>query len=333
LHEFQLTPQGTALITAYDPIHCDLASAGGSADGAVTDGTFQEIDVRTGLVMFQWTSLDHVAFAESYMSARGSSTSMPYDFFHVNSINLDPDGTLLVSARNTWTVYELDPRTGQIVWRLGGKRSSFAMGAGTPTAWQHDPRVLANGEISIFDNGASPTVHPQSRGIVVALNGRSATLVEQLVHPSPLLAESQGNVQELENGDWFVGWGQEGDLSEFGPTGALLFDAHFPAHTQSYRDFRFQWTGTPHEPPTFAFHASGAGAGVVYASWNGATLVDGWRVLTGASAKALGQAAQAPRSGFETAIALPAGAAGRYMTVQALNAAGQVIGAAPVART
>ncbi|HEV2974834.1 MAG TPA: arylsulfotransferase family protein [Solirubrobacteraceae bacterium] len=333
LHDLQLTPRGTALITAYEPILCDLSAAGGSSHTGVTDGVLQEIDVKTGLVMFQWTSLDHVALAESYMSARASSTSMPYDYFHINSINLDPDGTLLVSARNTWTVYEIDPHTGQIVWRLGGKRSSFAMGAGTPTAWQHDPRVLADGEISIFDNGSSPTVHPQSRGIVVALNGQSATLVEQLVHPSPLLAESQGNVQQLENGDWFLGWGQDGDLSEFGPAGALLFDAHFPAHTQSYRDFRFQWTGAPREPPAFAFRPSGAGAGIVYASWNGATLVSGWRVLSGASAQALAPAAQAQRTGFETAIALPAGAAGRYMIVQALNAAGQVIGTAPVART
>ncbi len=334
LHDLQLTPQGTALITAYEPILCDLSSIGGSSYAGVTDGLVQEIDVKTGLVMFQWTSLDHVALDESYSNLFDSSTSSPFDYFHVNSIDLDPDGTLLISARNTWTVYEVDPRTGEIVWRLGGKRSSFAMGAGTTTAWQHDPRVLANGDISIFDNGASPDVHQQSRGIVVALNAqsRSATLVAQFVHPSPLLADSQGNVQALENGDWFLGWGQEGDLSELSPSGALLFDAHFPAHTQSYRDFRFQWTGTPRERPAFAFHPAPGGAGTVYASWNGATLLAGWRVLAGARTHALSPVAQVPRGGFETAIAVPAGAAGRYMTVQALNAAGQAIGTAPIAR-
>ncbi len=335
LHDLQLTPQGTALITAYEPILCDLSSAGGSSYAGVTDGLLQEIDVKTGLVMFQWSSLDHVALEESYASVRNSSTSSPFDFFHINSINLDPDGTLLLSARNTWTVYEIEPRTGQIVWRLGGKRSSFAMGAGTAMAWQHDPRVLPDGAISIFDNGASPAVHPQSRGIVVTLNAqsRSATLSEQLVHPPPLLADSQGNVQALENGDWFLGWGQEGDLSEFSPSGTLLFDAHFPAHTQSYRDFRFQWTGTPSDKPAFAFRPASGGAGTVYASWNGATLLAGWRVLAGASAARLSAVAQAPRSGFETAIALPPGAAGRYMTVQALNAAGQPIGTAPIAKS
>ncbi len=334
LHELQLTPQGTALITAYEPVRCDLSAVGGPAYSGVTDGVLQEIDVKTGLVMFQWTSLDHVALAESYMAASESSTSTPFDFFHINSIGLDPDGSLLISARNTWAVYEIDPRTGAIVWRLGGKRSSFALGPGVATAWQHDPRLLPGGAISIFDNGASPRVHHQSRAIVVSLSSqsRSATLAAQFVHPSPLLAESQGNMQALANGDWFVGWGQDPHFSEFSPSGALLFDAHFPAHTQSYRAFRLPWSAAPAEAPAFAFQASGGGAGTVYASWNGATSLAGWRVLSGASPSALAAVAQVPRSGFETAIALPSGAAGADMTVQALDGAGNVIGTAPTAK-
>jgi hypothetical protein len=335
LHEFQLTRQGTALITAYDPIRCDLSSVGGSSDDAVTDGLVQEIDVKTGLVMLQWTSLDHVAIGDSHANVRDSSDATPFDFFHVNSINVDPDGTLLVSGRNTWAVYDVDPETGQIAWQLGGRHSSFQMGPGTGMAWQHDPHELADGAYSVFDNGASPAVHRQSRGIVLDLDTshHTATLLEQIVHPPPLLAESQGNLQALANGDWFVGWGQVPDFSEFDPAGALLFDAHLPRHTQSYRDFRFAWTGVPAHAPAFAWRALAGGAGTVYASWNGATLVSSWRVLSGASASALHQVAQVARSGFETAIALPAGAGGAYTTVQALGAAGQVLATARTART
>jgi Arylsulfotransferase (ASST) len=339
LHEFQLTPQGTALITAYDPIYCNLSKVGGSTDGAVTDGTFQEIDVRTGLVMYQWTSLDHVALAESYAPAKTSDTEFPFDFFHINSINLDQDGSLLISARNTWTAYDLNAQTGQINWQLGGKHSSFTLGTGTATAWQHDPRELANGAFSIFDNGASPTVHSQSRGIVVSLEpqGKTATLVSQFTHPPPILTQSQGDIQAQSNGDWFVGWGEVPDFSEFSPTGQLLFDAHFPAGDQSYRDLRFAWTGAPATRPAFAVvaaHGSAAArsAGTVYASWNGATLVTSWRVFVGGSPHSLKPVAQVARSGFETAIPLPAGTAGRYVIVQALGAGGQVLGgAAPVA--
>ncbi len=332
LHDFQLTPAGTALITAYDPIRCDLSSVSGPSDGAVTDGVTQEIDVRTGLVMYQWDSLDHVGLGESYELARYSRPDRPFDFFHINSIDPLADGSLLVSGRNTWSVYDLDAESGQIRWRLGGRQSSFAMEPGTRTAWQHDPRELPDGTISILDNGASPKIHSQSRAIVVRLNEQqhSASLVAQITRPAPILADSQGNAQQLPNGDWFIGWGQVPDFSELSASGALLFDAHFPPGDQSYRDLRYEWAGTPSEPPAFALERGAGGASTLYASWNGSTLLASWRVLAGASPARLRSVAQAPRAGFETAISLPATAQGPYVTVQALAADGPVLAAGRV---
>ena len=324
LHEFQLTPRGTALITAYDPISCDLSSDGGPASGAVTDGVIQEVDVRTGLVRMQWTSLGHVALGESYERA-SSSPASPFDYFHVNSVNVDADGALLVSARNTWTVYDIDARSGRIIWRLGGRRSSFGEPAGARTAWQHDPRPQPDGTISIFDNGSSPTVHAQSRGLVVRITGGNAAIVSQFTHTPSLIAESQGNMQALANGDWFLGWGQTPDFSEYGPEGTLLFDAHMPAFDQSYRSFRFDWTGTPAHRPTFAYQPPGQEPATVYASWNGATEIASWRVLAGATPATLTPVAQAGKGGFETAIALPAGTLGPDVAVQALDAGGNVL--------
>jgi hypothetical protein len=207
------------------------------------------------------------------------------------------------------------------------------MGPGTNTAWQHDPRELPDGTFSVFDNGASPKVHSQSRGIVLSVNPqlKTATLVSQFTRPAPLLAYSQGNMQALPGGDWFLGWGQAPDFSELSPTGQLLLDAHFPAGDQSYRDFRFPWTGAPARPPAFAVTAGTGGASTVYASWNGATLVASWRVLAGTATTRMHVVAQGPRIGFETAISVPAGTAGPYMTVQALDAGGHVLGVAPAA--
>ena len=335
LHEFDLTPQGTALITAYEPIRCDLAPDGGAADGALTDSLFQEIDVRTGLVMYQWTSADHVALSESHEHAADSSMGSPFDFFHLNSISVDRDGSLLISSRNTWTVYDLSQSSGQINWQLGGKDSTYQLEANVETAWQHDPRELEDGSFSIFDNGASPTVHAQSRAIVVSLNpqAKTAGLVTQLTHPSPLIAESQGNVQALANGDWFVGWGQLPDFSEFNAQGELLFDARFTGRTQSYRSFKFPWSATPAQPPAIAVQLTGADGGVAYASWNGATGVSAWRVLSGASSRVLRVIAEAPRSGFETPITLPRRSVGAVLAAQALNGEGRVMGTAPAIRT
>jgi hypothetical protein len=150
--------------------------------------------------------------------------------------------------------------------------------------------------------------------------------VRQLTHVAPLVADSQGNLQLLPEGGWFVGWGQEPFLSEFGPEGALRFDAHFPAGDESYRAYRLPWTGRPVHGPSLAFQPA-PGGGTAYASWNGATEVSAWRLLAGPSPASLTAVATAPRSGFETAIALPPGSPGPYVAVEALDDTGVALGA------
>ncbi len=330
LHEFQITPQGTALITVYDAIDCNLSAVGGPRDGAVADTLLQELDLKTGLVMYEWHSLDHVPLQNSYASAAPTSRTEPFDYFHINSIDVEQDGDLLVDSRNTWAAYDVDPKTGQVRWELGGRRSSFKMGPGTATAWQHDAVQQPNGAITFFDNGAFPQVHPQSRAIEVTLDmaNMTATLARSYEHRNPLVAGSQGNLQVLPDGDWMVGWGQAGYLSEIGPAGQVLFNAHLPPDWESYRTYVQPWSGQPVQPPAVAaVRALGASGGtVVYASWNGASEVASWRVLAGASPTTLAAVSSAPRAGFETAISLPAAAASPYVAVQALNAAGTVIG-------
>jgi Arylsulfotransferase (ASST) len=341
LHEFQITPQDTAWITVYDAIDCNLSSVGGPKDGAVADTLLQEVDLKTDLVMYEWHSLDHVPLSNSYASAVPTSRGEPFDYFHINSIDTELNGDLLVDSRNTWAAYDVDPKTGQVRWELGGRHSSFKLGPGAGPAWQHDARQQPDGAITFFDNGAFPAVHPQSRAIELALNPatRTATLVRSYEHQNPLVAGSQGNVQALQNGDWMVGWGQAGYLSEVTPAGQVLFNAHLPPDWESYRTFALPWTGQPTEPPALAVanspSAAAGGAGgesgtdggtVVYASWNGATEVASWRVLAGSSPTALAPVASAPKAGFETAIAMPAPASARYVAVQALNGAGAVIG-------
>ena len=243
IHDFQITSQNTGLLTAYDPIHCDLAAIGGPRDGAVTDGVYQEIDLATGLVRREWHALDHVALADAYPKpeADRARTAFPYDFFHINSLDPRPDGSLMISARNTWTIYILDDRSGEVLTRIGGKQSTVKMGPGTTTAWQHDPRTLPDGDITVFDNGAIPKIHPYSRGILERLDPatNTMTLLKQYVHASPpLSAATQGSVQTLANGNLLIGWGAEPYFSEYSAAGQLLFDAHVAPPAQSYRAFR-----------------------------------------------------------------------------------------------
>jgi Arylsulfotransferase (ASST) len=331
LHEFQITSQNTALITVYDAVDCNLSAVGGPAGGAIADTLLQEIDLKTGLVMYEWHSLDHVPLQNAYDSAVHTSRREPFDYFHINSVDAEQDGDLLVDSRNTWAAYDVDPKTGQVRWELGGKHSSFRLGSGASTAWQHDAEQQPNGAITFFDNGASPQVHPQSRAIEVTLDtaNMSATLTRSYEHKNPLVAGSQGNVQALPGGDWMVGWGQAGYLSEIAGSGQLLFNAHLPPGWESYRTFALPWSGQPSQPPAVAAEASSTAhpGAMVYASWNGATEVASWQVLAGASAAALAPVSSAPRTGFETAISLPSVSAGSYVAVQALSSSGGVIGA------
>jgi hypothetical protein len=233
----------------------------------------------------------------------------------------------LISARNTWTLYELDTQTGQVLTRIGGRHSDVKLSSGAATAFQHDATVLANGTISIFDNGAVPKVHHQSRAIVVAINShtKTDTLLAQYEHPTPLSSASQGDVQLLANGGVFVGWGSEPYFSEFSSSGKLLFDAHMHGSYESYRAYRFPWTGTPPDAPAIAALTPKAGGPVtVYASWNGDTRTATWRLLAGPSQGQLEPVATAARDGFETAIATPGPEP--YVAVQALTESGAVLG-------
>ena len=254
LHDFKLTADNTALLTVFNPIDCNLSSDAGPTGGAVTDSVFEEIDLRTGLVRREWHSIDHVPLSASYSSSTHASKEWPFDYFHVNSIDPSANGTTLISSRNTWSLYELNTTTGQIQSTIGGHRSSVKMGEGTHTAYQHDATTLPNGEISVFDNGSVPKVHPQSRGIVLSSTRRAAstTLVSQFEHSPALTSDSQGNIQQLEDEDIFVGWGSEPYFSEYSSSGQLLFDAHLHGSYESYRSYKFAWTGSPTSPPAIA---------------------------------------------------------------------------------
>jgi Arylsulfotransferase (ASST) len=333
LHEFRLTPQGTALITAYYPVFWNATDVHMSSRQVVLDSVVQEIDVRTGLLLFQWDSLDHVPLSDTYEAAV-TSASAPYDYFHINSVQLQQDGNLLISARNTWAAYEVDHRTGQVVWTLGGKNSSYKLGSGVEFAFQHDVRLHTDTDptVTLFDDGAGPPkVHSQSRGIVVRLNDKdmTASLVDQEVHSPALAASFEGNVQELPGGDDFVGWGQQPYFSEYDSQGQAVSDGRFVGNNSSYRAYRFPWIGTPTTLPSVRASTAGASTNV-YVSWNGATRVASWLVLAGASGDALQAVATATKQGFETQVTIPAQP---YVEVQALDSAGRALATSSVVPT
>ena len=330
LHEFRITPEGTALITAYYPVLWDASALHGAKQQVVLDSVVQEIDIKTGLVLYQWDSLDHVPLADTY-EVMPKSSQGPFDYFHVNSVQEQQNGDLLIGARNTWAAYDINHQTGAVVWTLGGRNSSYKLSSGAVFAFQHDVRLHTDTDptVTLFDDGGGPPrVHAESRAITVRLNsnGKTATLVSQEQHSPALAAAFEGNVEALSNGDQFVGWGQQPYFSEYNTRGQLVFDGRFVDSNSSYRAYRLAWTGRPAALPAVSVTSDGTTANV-YVSWNGATQVASWRVLAGAAANALQAVVTATKQGFESQIAI---AAAPYVAVQALDAAGHALATSSV---
>jgi hypothetical protein len=261
-HEFLITPQNTALILAYTTATADLTSIGGPANQTVIDGVVQEINIKTGKVLFQWNSADHVPYSQSEQPLP-ASPSEPWDWFHINAVKLDTDGNLLIDARDTWTSYKVDRHSGKIIWQLGGKasRNNFNIQAapgqvlnkaGVITAWQHDFEAQGNGIYTFFDNESAGVANTGvdataefglSRAVTVRLDQQThtATLINSFDQPEGLTAPSQGNSQRTAAGNTVVGWGSLPYFSEFAPNGQLLYNAQFPTGVNSYRAYLLPW--------------------------------------------------------------------------------------------
>ena len=336
LHEFQITPAGTALLTAYYPIHCDLVADRRpqqtrghrlAAPGDRHRDRPRDVPVDLGR--------PRRADATPTRRSAGSSASWPFDFFHLNSINLDADGSLLISSRNTWAADDIDAATGQIRWTLGGKHSSFTEGPGATTAFQHDARPIGSRrDLAVRQRrvpaGAPPVARRRARD---RPGDRSVVSVrQQFLHPGDrLLAESQGNLQALPDGNWFVGWGQEPDLSEFSATGALLFDASFPSGYESYRALSLPLATPPRRAAGARGRARGAAAPTSAGTGRRASRAGSF--ARAAPPTGLRHVGSVGSAGFETTIPLASRRDPNATSqVRALDADGHVLATSALAR-
>lgn len=293
LHEFKITEEGTALLTVYNTTNADLRGMGlgRGANGWIVDNLFQEIDLETGELLFQWRASDHFDPVETYMTNPfgGYWESAPFDWYHINSVEKDSEGNYLISSRHFHHVVCVSP-TGETLWILGGRDNQFtdlSDGQATNFKWQHDARWISeeDGIITLFDNGKAGPLHvdaAESRAMFIQLDipNRTAKLVQSLTALHRVLASSQGSVQILPEGEGtFVGWGSAAAYSEYSPAGELLCETHLGAswffwfeRMKSYRTIKgFGWHATPKDPPQVKIEDDS-----LHVSWNGATEVAFW---------------------------------------------------------
>lgn len=314
LHEFKILEGGTALLTFYYDIRGDLSALGGPRDGWLRDSGFQEVDIETGELVFEWRASKHYTPSKTLrpLRAYGNSEVNPFEYFHINSIEKDEGGNYLISSRFFWEVALISGRDGTVTWRLGGRNSSFedlSDGAASNFSWQHDARLHGldpdepSGQsiiISLFDNAIFEHDKPtgdEARGMLISLDLQAMTveLIQEFKNPLGTLANAMGSMQVLRSGNQtardsnvLVGWGYGGGWTEYKPGGEVLCDTHFAAYSfwnfgwaSTYRVFKYDtdtWVGKPKQRPAIAVGINPDDLDVVYASWNGATEVRQWKL-------------------------------------------------------
>ncbi|KAF2789721.1 hypothetical protein K505DRAFT_378025 [Melanomma pulvis-pyrius CBS 109.77] len=356
LHECRFTDVGTALITIYDIQHVDLTQLGGNPNGYIWDSIFQEINIETGELVFQWRASDHFAATDSYRDrgGQGGRRDDPWDFFHINSVEKDQIGNYLISSRYTSTVSYINGETGEVIWVLGGRRNNFidlSDGRATDFGYQHDARWHNNyTTISLFNNGAQAPKSAKNAQVSSAMKitidtsnstCMTAKLETQYINTFEMSSSSQGNMQVLPNGNTLVGYGYNAAFTEFASNGVALCETHFGAtgrfHTgdvQSYRVMKFNWIGLPSTDPDIALVN-----GSLYVSWNGATEVRKWVLETGDRSDMVKDRegvrwrafSKTKKSGFETRIEIPTDQ-GPYVRVVGVDGNGKSLGATRMIR-
>lgn len=341
LHSFTILPNDHALLTIYGKVETNLAEVlGGDAPGNwIWDCLFQEFDLETNELVFEWRASDHFAFSESYISAVSATEDEPWDWFHVNAVEKDAAENYLVSARHLRCVAYVSGQTGEVLWRLGGKSNSFddlSGGEATHFVGQHDAHWGEEQKyITMFDNRADWQDEEEhvSKGkrVEIDLEKMTARLDTTFVHPKNIFAFSQGSYQTLPNGNVLLGYGYTGAMAEYASNGTILCDAYLEPSSrfssgdvQSYRNLKFNWTGLPTTTPNVVLDN-----GTLYISWLGSTEVRSWLLEDALAPEGrLASITTLAKTGFETLFTLPEDLPLRqYLRIVALDKDGQELSA------
>ncbi|EED16902.1 conserved hypothetical protein [Talaromyces stipitatus ATCC 10500] len=343
LHDFTITRRDTALIAANYKRRADLSVIGGPRDGWILDAVFQEIDIVTGNLLYEWRAADHVFIANTLQALEdGEGTEdHPFDYFHITGVDQGPSGAYLVSAGNMRAVMSVDATSGQVQWNLGGHANDFRAG-GRPVVdfvWPHNARWGENATVAVMDKADSGT---NDRGMVIQINPHTAQAVVQQTFNSPKEPKgfSAGDIQVSEGtGNVLISWAGGRGFSEYTADGELLCQKHISDKLSGFRLLRsaassrvskHTWTGKPLTKPIIKTSVRR-----LHVQWNGATEVAEWQLqarkqLLPSKHNDLQdhEIGRFKKTGFETSFTVPPlkGSSGYFLRIAALDQQGQIIG-------
>ncbi|RJE24332.1 Arylsulfotransferase ASST [Aspergillus sclerotialis] len=344
LNDFHITRDDTALLTVRNHVQTDLQSVDRPEDGWIVDGVFQEVNIETGELLFQWQAAEHFNFTEAYPELEDTGTEAnPWDFFHISGLDKDEKGNFLVSSASMNCLAYIDGQSGDVIWKVGGKDNMFedlSDGDTTTIIQPYRARFTEDGNaITLFD-----TTESASRGLFLDVDQEKMTVQVryQYLNPTDLTTKFGGSVQLLDNSNVLVSYGSSAAWTEYSLEGNPLCEVHFGSAFQFNDDriasqhvSKHAWTGHPKTPPTLKLIGYEA-----VVSWNGATEVVTW-ALEGSSTiptnkKNLSEqftliTAQF-KEGFETVLSIPPDTSEHVFRVVAFDRDGNPLGSSdPVA--
>ncbi len=243
-HDFALDENGHVLMMGRKLRTVDLTEYGGHVDATVKDLVLQEFDGE-GNLLYTWKAWEHFSITDANEdSPLVDLTASTVDYLHANSVFFDSDTSFLLSCRHFDEITKIDRRTGDIIWRLGGKNNDFNFLNDTIRfSHPHTVRKLPNGDIMIFDNG---NLHqPQVTSVVeyqLDEVNKTATLIRRQYHDPMLYADHGGGEQMLPGGDLLVYWGPATpSFTEYHPDGSVAIEMDYSAHSFATRVAKSTW--------------------------------------------------------------------------------------------
>ncbi len=246
-HDFLITPEGNTFVIGQDSrnVRMDTIVAGGQKNAMAIGNVIQEFDKNKNLI-FQWSTFDHYKFTDITSE---SDLKMPtFETAHINAICVGDDGNIIISARALDEITKINSKTGEILWRLGGKackNNQFQIIGDTIDGFygfshQHSLKLLPNGNILLYDNGNSRP-KPFSRAVEYSLDevNKIIKLVWQYRAFPDTYAFAMGSVQRFDNGNTLIGWGMNDrdlTMTEVFPDGSKAMEI---TNYQSYSVYRF----------------------------------------------------------------------------------------------
>ncbi len=241
VHELRVLPNGNYFLLADDYEKVDMSKIvpGGNPNATVTGIIIQELD-KSGNVFFQWRSWDHFKITDA---THEDLTAASIDYVHSNAIEINSDSTsILLSSRHLDEITDIDLKTGNIIWRLGGNNNQFTfINDNLGFSHQHAIRRLPNGDITLFDDGNFHTP-PFSRGVEYKLDelSKTATLVWQYRNNPDIYGDAMGYVQRFDNDNSLIGWGTANPtVTEVDAEGSVALEMSFQYGQWSYRAFKY----------------------------------------------------------------------------------------------